>query len=273
MSIDHDPSADAQCWEVTTEMAALLPPENPHSQTLFRLCLPRDDLTFELLGLYNSPTNPLLHQWRWAYFARRLSSTLSELKDLFSHHVDKLIDDLPGTAEVRAEVIRYCRDAQTAIKKADEFCRPIRDRGGVHARFRPEDFSRVLRRLAAEETQAVVRFSNKPVHADFKGVSAEVINFIWPDAGDEEEIIARLGEYDEHIQQRAMPCVEAVDTLLSYLWVHAGELDPAKDGLHFVEPRDPAALWFDGIVGEPQRRPTPQARRKNRNRNKRRRKR
>ena len=213
-----------------------------YSETLLRLAILRDDFVFELKELHETPDDAVDTLWLSTYFLRRVSSTVSEFRNVFLTELKSFMekDDIPS------ELNNMYLEARSSLEQAADAVKKFRSVVGVHIRpehglkeklsttpegLIPENStltSHVLKRNRSRNARIIL--SNKPFHGSLRGISNLALFVAWPEIDSQQKFEEKVTEFDELIR----PCWDAisvVDHLFLYLWQDKSEVREFRDKL------------------------------------------
>jgi hypothetical protein len=213
----------ASC-DYDAKLAEFFPPDDPHTSWLFRLMVIRDDLAFETENLMwvedekHGDRKEDRATWKTSYFIRRLSVSLLEAWNIFTHDVTsfiKQLDDNDGKM-----IAHPLRQAIKDIERVKPTLKNMRDVLGGHVRPKDDAVPTVIRSWSA--TAGRITISRDPQAISYCGLTKEVIPFAWPDVADETALVARHQEFHAALMIATQETSSVIDIVLQYKWKKLG---------------------------------------------------
>lgn len=223
--------APPETHEYKGKLVEFFPPDDPDSPWLLRLMIIRDDLDFEVRNLGLKEDAGPEDAWRTTYFLRRISVTLLEAASILGHEVGKAAKKPED--EAMKKLAPSLRQAINVVNSHRDELKRLRDSIGAHVQPQNADTAnpgvakRVLEQLP--NMAGTVRLN----HSGFRDVSYRQLSgtsllFAWPDADDDEKIVAKHEALRTAIFAAVPEVFSVIDSLLArHFWKH-GMIEPPE---------------------------------------------
>jgi len=212
-------------FKIKATLAELFPPDDPNSSWLLRLAVLRDDLEHELKPKPGGD-DEARGMWLQIYGLRKLSITLDELKNIFSHEAFLQTVDWP------VDVVRGVRELTVAVEDLTKKLQPIRDALGahvrpanaVHTKPKADPTPEVLRAHSGMEIEVVLDMKTGS-ETSLCGLTSLAFVFAWPEVRTNEDYARRRSEIGPMaLLKPAMAIRQGIDLLLAHHWSGRGLL-------------------------------------------------
>jgi hypothetical protein len=214
-------------FTIKATLAELFPPDDLNSSWLLRLAVLRDDLEHELKPK-TAVDDEAQGTWLEIYRLRKLSITLGELKNIFSHEVRTFL----ATVDWPTDVVRAVADLTLAVEDLTAKLQPVRDALAAHVRpanavqAKPkiDPTPEVLRAHGGMEIEVVLDMKTGR-ETSLCGLTSMAFVFAWPEVRTQEDYARRRTEIGPVVLlESAMAVRQGIDLLLAHHWERRGLL-------------------------------------------------
>lgn len=217
--------------EYKGKLVEFFPPDDADSPWLLRLMIIRDDLDFEVQNLGLEEDAGPEDAWRTTYFLRRISVTLLEAANILKFEVGKATKRPED--EAMKKLAPSLRRALDTIKAHEDELERLRNSIGAHVRpqnadkANPSVEKQVLEQLP--NMAGTIRANHSSLaNVSYRELSGASLFFAWPDADDDEKIIAKHEALQQAIFAAAPEVLNVIDSLLlRHFWKH-GMIEPPE---------------------------------------------
>jgi len=131
-------SIDLSTQAFHSKLNEFFPPDHPNTPWLLRLMFIRDDVHFEFKSIHND-TEGVDDIWLRSYFLRRISVSLLEAKNVFSHELRNYLAEQKATKPVDKTLAALTPHFDEAINKVEDLTAHLEGlRNAVGAHVRPD---------------------------------------------------------------------------------------------------------------------------------------
>ncbi|MDX2021953.1 MAG: hypothetical protein SF187_17070 [Deltaproteobacteria bacterium] len=199
-------------------MLKMFPPEHPDTPWLLRLMIIRDDIGFEMPGIF-LPKEPTIDDfWKLSYFQRRVVNSLYEARHVFVKDVLPHLKHSRSRA-VKARAIEIANVVKAIDEEAD-FLKPLRNAVGGHVEPKnartnthPDVESAVVNNLRLLSGTITIG-CDEPYTTSFRSLSRHSLMFACPAVDDDEKLKALHDRLRRIVYEVGVDVAKVIDFLI-----------------------------------------------------------